>query len=328
MSSFKKTLCAVVAILLSHVCGGQNPLYAAGRLEGKKILHIESYHEGYEWSDGIVNGVQSVLKETGVELEIFRMDTKRNPSEEWKQQVALKTKAFVESFKPDVIIASDDNASKYVIMPFYKNGPIPVVFCGINWDASIYGYPYANATGMIEVDPIEEMQRYFKRFAKGLRVAYIAVDNETDRSIGENMSKRFVGGKMQIYLVKTFAEFKQACLNAQKENDALLLNNNAGIIDWNHEEFIAFADREIKLPSGTTTTWMAPYTLFAVARMPEEQGSWAAGAALRILEGTPPAQIEFAYNKMAVLTVNMRVAKKLGVFFDLADLQRARILRE
>ncbi len=27
----------------------------------KKVLFIDSYHEGYEWSDGIVRGTKSVL---------------------------------------------------------------------------------------------------------------------------------------------------------------------------------------------------------------------------------------------------------------------------
>jgi hypothetical protein len=32
---------------------------------------------------------------------------------------------------------------------------LPVVFVGVNWDASPYGYPTANVTGSVEVELIE-----------------------------------------------------------------------------------------------------------------------------------------------------------------------------
>jgi ABC-type uncharacterized transport system substrate-binding protein len=307
---------------LAHAGSGAKKPYA-----GKRILHIDSYHEGYEWSDGIVNGIQSILKNTGVEIKVHRMDTKRNPSEDFKKEAALKAKTVIEQFRPHVTIVSDDNASKYLVMPYYRNGNLPFVFCGVNWDASKYGYPYKNATGMVEMDPMEEMLRYFDRFAGGRNIAYISGDTYSDSIIAKNLSCRFLDGKMSIYMVKTFSEYKAVCLKAQKENDALILNNNVGIPDWNQEEAVRFAEEQLTVPTSTTNPWMVELTLFAMAKLPEEQGAWAAKTALRILDGVSPSEIPLAYNTMAVLTINMRIAKKIGVLFDLSDLQRARIIR-
>ncbi|HHO76243.1 MAG TPA: hypothetical protein ENN05_07415 [Deltaproteobacteria bacterium] len=50
----------------------------------KKILFVDSYHEGYAWSDGIAAGIKEILSGTGVELNIFHMDTKRNGTEDAK----------------------------------------------------------------------------------------------------------------------------------------------------------------------------------------------------------------------------------------------------
>ena len=86
---------------------------------GKKILYIDSYHEGYVWSDGITQGIQQEFQGTGVELKIHRMDTKRNAEEASKKQAAQEAKAVIESFQPDVVIASGDNVSKCLIMPYY-----------------------------------------------------------------------------------------------------------------------------------------------------------------------------------------------------------------
>jgi hypothetical protein len=80
--------------------------------EGKKILYVDSYHEGYEWSDGITNGIQETLDGTGVDLKIYRMDTKRNPDEGFKEKAGLEAKSVIEEFEPDVVITSDDNAFK------------------------------------------------------------------------------------------------------------------------------------------------------------------------------------------------------------------------
>ena len=58
--------------------------------EGKKILFIDSCHEGYAWSDGITQGVQNALKETSASLKIIRMDTKRNTDEAFKKKPLSK----------------------------------------------------------------------------------------------------------------------------------------------------------------------------------------------------------------------------------------------
>jgi hypothetical protein len=120
---------------------------AAAQPAGKKVLLIDSYHEKYEWSDGIVAGVKSALSGKGVELKVVRMDTKRNSAAEFAKAAGIQARETIESFKPDVVIACDDNASKYVVEPFYKNAALPVVFCGVNWDAAATAIPTRTPRG-------------------------------------------------------------------------------------------------------------------------------------------------------------------------------------
>ncbi len=134
---------------------------------GKKILFINSYHEGYEWSDGVEKGAHNVLDGTGIDLKFVRMDTKRNPDAAFGKKAGEQVKTEIESFKPDVIIAADDNAQKYVIVPYYKGGSLPVVFAAVNWDASAYGYPTSNVTGMLEVELPGQLIDQLKSYAKG-----------------------------------------------------------------------------------------------------------------------------------------------------------------
>jgi hypothetical protein len=131
---------------------GQKP---AGPLLGRKILWVSSYHEGYEANDDIERGIRAALKDRAVQLQVLHMDTKRNDAEDFGRQAGLRALAMVKEFAPDVVIASDDNAQKYLVVPYLLHTGIPIVFCGVNWDASIYGYPTNNVTGMVEVDLIE-----------------------------------------------------------------------------------------------------------------------------------------------------------------------------
>ena len=61
-------------------------------LAKSKVLYIDSYHEGYAWSDGICNGIKETLGDKA-ELKVHRMDTKRNGSDDFKKEAGLKAKA-------------------------------------------------------------------------------------------------------------------------------------------------------------------------------------------------------------------------------------------
>ena len=82
-----------------------NQAATAPSYAGKKILFVNSYHEGYEWSDGVEKGLHTVLDGTGVEVKFVRLDTKRNPDEAFAKTAGTQAKAEIEAFKPDVVIA-------------------------------------------------------------------------------------------------------------------------------------------------------------------------------------------------------------------------------
>jgi len=81
------------------------------------------------------------------------MDTKRNKNIDFIKAQALKAKNLIEKVKPDIVLTSDDNAAKFLIVPYFKDSKIPFIFSGVNWTAEKYGFPFKNVTGMIEVNP-------------------------------------------------------------------------------------------------------------------------------------------------------------------------------
>lgn len=296
---------------------------AAPSYPGKKVLFIDSYHEGYPWSDGVITGVHSILDGTGVDLKIVHMDTKRNPSVDFATTAGQQVKAEIDAFQPDVVIASDDNAQKYVIVPFFKGTNLPVVFDGVNWDASAYGYSGTNVTGILEVELPGQLIEQLKPYAKGTRLGYLTVDSETERKIVDTYNQRFFNGQLKTYWVKTLDEFKQAFLQAQNEVDILFMGNNAGSDRWDEAEMTRFVLDNAKIPSGSINDWMAPYSLVTLAKVPAEQGEWAAKAALRILDGSQPADISIAENKKGKLILNLPLAEKLSVVLAPSMLKNA-----
>ena len=226
----------VFGVAIVGVLAAGAAFFMLNKAEPKRVLFIDSYHAGYEWSDGITAGVQQVLEDENILLRIHRMDTKNNTSEEFKQRAGLLAKAVIDEFQPDIVIATDDNAQKYLIAPYYRNSDLPIVFAGVNWDASVYGYPADNITGMIEVSAVPEMLGLIRRITPGQRVGSVSGDTETVRKEIKNytdvLDLQFDADRR----VSTFDEWKAAFLEMQDSVDILYMYNNAGIAGWDDEE--------------------------------------------------------------------------------------------
>jgi len=320
----------VLGVMLTLSLG---PAYAAKQ----KVLYVNSYHS-YGWTDGIREGILNTLNITmdaqgqldnsasRVELKIVQMDTKRNPSEEFKKDAALKVKAVIESWEPDVVIASDDNASKYLIVPYFNNTDLPFVFCGVNWDASAYGFPSANVTGMLEVILIPQIIETLSAYAQGARVGYIKGDDLSARKDAEHFHANFNIELIEKY-VTNFEEWKTAYLALQDEADMILVGNFASVADLDTDEARQFIEEFTTVPTGNWDEWMSEFTLVTYANRAAEQGEWAANAALEILAGKSPEEIPIVSNKKARISLHMRLAKKLGIKFPLKLIKRSTLIQ-
>jgi hypothetical protein len=316
--------CITTEIPIKEIKASEMPIK---KYEGKRILYIDSYHEGYEWSDGVTRGIENILNGTGVEFKILRMDTKRNDTEEFGKKAGLNAKSVIEDFKPDVVILSDDPAFNYLLMPYYRDATLPFVFCGINWDASIYGAPYNNTAGMIEVSLTPKLITLLKEYSRGQRLGFIAGNTSTDKKNAQYYNKLYNITFTKKYHVDTFEEWKMSFLSLQEEVDVLILENNAGITNWNDREAEAFVLENTKIPAGADQVWLTNDSLISLTKIPEEQGEWSASTALTILNGTRPSDIPIVTNKKGMLYVNLKIAEKLGVIIRPDLLKNAQIIR-
>jgi ABC-type uncharacterized transport system substrate-binding protein len=230
-------------------------------------------------------------------------------------------------FRGDNCLDTHRNAAKYVITPYFKDKEIPFVFCGINWDASSYGFPCSNVTGMVEVSLIPSLLDAMGKFAKGKRVGFLGKDNETDRKEAEMIEKKF-NVQLTSKFVNTFDEWKKEFTDLQSQADMVVVINNAGIEGWDDAEAKKFTRQNTKVPTGTSHDHIAPFVLVGYTKLATEQGEWAAGTAVQILEGKSPKDIPVAANQKGQLFANLAIANGLGVNFPLETLKAATVIKE
>lgn len=313
---------------------------AADAAKGK-ILYVDSYHKGYPWSEGIARGILDTLNvridedngvdssASGYELKVIRMDTKRNTSEEFKLRAAEEARAVIEEWRPDIVIASDDNASKYLIAPYFKDADLPFVFCGVNWDAAAYGFPCANVTGMIEVSLIPKLVETISSYAKGKRIGLLGADNISNRKEAENYKNKFGLVLTKEAFVKTFSEWKEEYLKMQEAVDMLIVAPPSFLqTDEDRSEAARFVRENTSIPTGCVEDWIAPFAMVGYMKDSREQGEWAARTALRILDGTSPSDIPTVTNQKGQLTLNLIIADKLDIVFAPSLLRNAVIIDE
>ncbi len=308
----------VIVSLIVHGCERDERANTHVAHHGKKVLYIDSYHAGYTWSDSVTQGIRQVFDPTSVELRIHRMDTKRNASEQFKTQAAVEAHRLIQAWQPDVVIASDDNAFKYLIQPYYKDADLPFVFCGINWDVTeSYGGPYKNTTGMVEVSLLNRAIDAVKPHANGERIGFISSRRLTERKDAVFYEQHLGLELAETRFVRDFDQWKEQFVELQGRVDILIVGVTAGIEGWNMSAAKRFVHEQAKIPTLANHVWMVEEGLgmLAFGKVAEEQGKWSALAALRILDGAKPASIAVVRNKSARVALNMNLAARLRIAF-------------
>ncbi|WP_310389267.1 hypothetical protein [Roseateles sp.] len=289
-------------------------LLAAVPSDAARCLYVSSYHSGYEWNDGLERGMDPILKGR-CEQKRFYMDGKRNLDADFARAKGLEAKALIDAWQPDVVIAADDNASKYLVLPYLRNAKVPVVFCGVNWTVEPYGYPYDNATGMIEVGPIEPLLREVRAVVNNARRGVFLSAAEMTQTKEFEMSRDKYGAagiSIAHTAVTTMAAWEQGFLAAQKEADFIIIGNYAGIKDWSGEQARAFVLRHGGKFTVAYLEWMAPYAMLTMSKIADEQGEWAAKVALMILDGVSPRSIPIVANRRWDMFINPRLLGPSG----------------
>ncbi len=294
----------------------------------KKVLYINSYHSGYLWSDGIEKAIKNKLSKStiSIDLKTFYMNTKNIQDINYNIKMGMKAKSLVDTFKPDVVIISDDNALKYFYKPHFYSSSIPFVFCGINGSSSKYDLG-ENITGMEQVQLGKKMVDILKNYSKGERIGLLqddAISTMGDLIFLEKELNKRINAK----LVFSIEEWKKNFIELQDSVDILFLGTSGRIkeLDSHKNQLKKFVEKNIKIPIGTWENEIIHYSVLGLIDKPQEQGSWAASTAIRILKGEKVKNISIVKNKEANIFINTTLAKKLNIVFPFDFIDNAELI--
>lgn len=308
MSVMRSLLVVAAGVLATGVSGCQTP-------GARTLLHINSYHPGYAASDEVLAGIYEVVGASNARLDVFFMDTKRFPEAESITAKVDEVMEMIGRTRPDVIIASDDNAVKYIVAEHFKSGPIPCVFCGVNWTCEPYGLPTENVTGMLEVLPVQQtVDTLTQYYPNTRRITVLSENTASERKNKDVLGPIFaeLGLSTTYALVDTYDEWKMHFLKANTEADVIFLPTSGAIANWDPADAQVFVRKQIRVPVFTCDHLMMKYAVFGLTKAPREQGQWAARTALRILRGKSPATIPVTRNRQTEAYLNTTLATQIG----------------
>lgn len=305
--------CMGIPVLLLLMCGIQS-CDQSGYAK-KRIAYINSYHRGFPPSDLITAAVMEAFPADSFELVPYFMDTKRNPSESFIRKRAQELLDSIRAIKPDVLIVSDDNAMKYLVVPNFQDDPLPIVFCGVNWTVEQYDISACNITGVLEILPVAELIQTLKPYYPEMKKLLVLNENTTTsrktRPILDTLPGRF-GLEVTQELVDDFERWKSVFAEANETYDIIYLQTRGAIKGWEDHEALDHIDQFIKIPVVTCEEFMMPFAVFGLTQLSEEQGMVAAAMARAILKGTPPKDIPITKNKLSKIWINTRLTEKIG----------------
>ncbi len=301
-----------------------------------KILHVSSYSREYSWvreiEEGIHQGFSS--KKLDYDYSIFQMDTKRNSSKDSVLAAAKLAKEAVLSLDPDLIIVSDDNATRYVASEILDT-KYNFVFCGVNNDPSEYDLPKKNITGVLERPHFKSSINLMKLINKNIKDIIILSDDSVTSNIIIPQILGLADKNINIlgtFKTNSFSEWKYIVRRYQDKADAIFILTYSTIKQSDGKivpeaEVMRWTTENSKLPEfGGWEFFVEDGGLMSVAINGHEQGRLAAEKAVEILRGKSPTEIPVEQTQNGDLYLNAKRAFELDLSIPLSILKMSKII--
>ncbi|SCY55248.1 PAS domain S-box protein [Desulfoluna spongiiphila] len=178
-------------------------MFALPAMAGKtNVLILNSYENGYAWSDKIVEGIRAVFSESGVsiELQVEYMDSKRYRGEAVEETLLALYRHKLTFFRPDIVIASDNNAFRFAVTHRQALFPeVPLVFCGVNNYTPELLQGQAKITGVAEsVDISGNINIALKLHPTRNRIVVITDSSATGVAVSSEIRKAYPDRDRQL----------------------------------------------------------------------------------------------------------------------------------
>jgi ABC-type uncharacterized transport system substrate-binding protein len=292
-----------------------------------RVLILHSYDPAYVWTRDVNVGLDRVLNGKPFAIRRHYMDTKRHPEKEYAEKAGIVARRAIDEYRPDIIIAIDDDAQRYVAKYYTLSPSIKIVFAGINGQATPYGYDKAkNVTGILERKQLTAVRAVMVEAARAhptrrLRLAYVGDQSGSVKEDTEfiNHFEWAPASLVSSKLVPNFEDWKVQVLKANTEADFLLTTNyrrmTLSATDKrlvNPKAVVKWTEDNAKIPIiGTNGFYVEEGGGFAIATSPFEQGETAAQMAVDIIEKKlTPDKIKVEQTREFIVYMRPSIMKK------------------
>ena len=300
---------------------------SAAEKEKRNILYLNSYHNGYRWSDKQLDGIRSVLNKSPykIDLQIEYMDAKKYNYDTTKQRLYTLYKEKFQDEHFDVIIISDNDALNFMQefrSRLFPNSP--VVFCGINGIETVKDN-HDNMTGIIEDFDLVKTLEIVRTLHPEKKKMIVFGDNSTaGRAIANQITEKLEETKFNLEVEFWAGLSLNESRNRIKEvsDDAFLF-----FIPWYQtvkgkfyttEEIIEALYAHTSVPLYTAWEFLLGHGVVGGRVISGFQhGRQAAELALKILEGEDANAIPIDLKPAGVYMFDYKVMEKLGINEDL-----------
>jgi PAS domain S-box-containing protein len=318
---FARSIALIGLIALSFL---MLPQVSLADKEKKTVLYLNSYHDGYHWSDELHEGIRTVLNQSRykVDLQVEYMDAKKYNYDIISNNLysLYKEKFKNESF--DIIILSDNDALNFVNKhrhDLFKD--IPVVFCGVN-DLKYSEYAAGNITGIVETyDLINTLEVAKKIHPEKDRLVFL-IDNSTTGVAIRHQAEKLIQEKSPELQIEFWSQLSleetQKKVGQLTENTFLFIAPYYQTIDgrfYTSEEVTEAIYKHSSVPIYTSWEFLVGYgTVGGKVLSGFEHGKTAGEMALQILNGTPADDLPIIREpEDGIYLFDYQVMNKLGI---------------
>lgn len=288
-----------------------------------KVLVLNSYHEGYKWSDDIIDGIKSEFSKqlNSPEISIEYLDTKINISQAYLKSLNTFLINKYKDKRFDLVIACDDAAYQFLQQQSSRLFPnTPTVFCGVNYiDESLVDRRLT--TGIVESYDIAGTIKSALDINPRIKTVYFINDKTVTGKAIEKTFQKYIeqyNGPLIFHIIndKTINEL-QSFLRTVDNNSMAFFG--VYFRDRNHKYYDY--DESIKLLSESTNIPIYGMWSFLLGNgivggnltSGYRQGTQAAQYAIQILNGHPPSELPIIKEKISNFQFDYKQLKKYNI---------------
>lgn len=305
-----------------------------------RILHVMSFESPWRWTDGQFAGFKEGLGDVDAAYRAFQMDGKRNNTPEAKESVARDARTLIDSWQPDLVYATDDDAQAFVTRHYANARPL-FVFSGVNKDAAAHGLQGAhNVAGVLEREHFVETARLLQSLRPDIRRFAVISDGgqywaDVIERIRAGLPQLPAATLAAVDRVRTFEEYQQKIASYPAVADAIVY---LGIFSFADGKGKNVRDRDVQrwtvenslLPDASFWIDRIHYGVLASVTVSEREQGRAAGRLARaiLVDGKSPASLPIEPTRKGNPAINLARARQLGISVPSSVLLSSEVVKE